>query len=38
MQFTGHKIRAVFERYNVVRRGHVRDTARRLDVYASAAV
>jgi hypothetical protein len=38
MQLTGHKARAVFERYNIVSSGHVRDAARRLDVYASAAV
>jgi hypothetical protein len=38
MQLTGHKTRAVFERCNIVSSGHVRDAARRLDVYASAAV
>jgi hypothetical protein len=38
MQLTGHKTRAVFERYNIVSRGHLRDAARRLDVSASAAV
>ncbi len=38
MQLTGHKIRAVFERYNIMSSGHLRDAARRLDVYASGAV
>ncbi len=38
MQHTGHKTRAVFERHNIVSRGHVRDAALRLDVSASAAV
>ena len=36
MQLTGHKTRAVFERYNIVSAGDLRDAARRLDTYASA--
>ena len=35
MQMTGHKTRAVFERYNIVSPGDLRDAARRLDSYAS---
>ena len=35
MQLTGHKTRAVFERYNIVSPGDLRDAARRLDSYAS---
>ena len=38
MELTGHKTRAVFERYNIVSSGHLRDAARRLDDYASGAV
>ncbi len=38
MQLTGHKTRAVFERYNIVSAGDLRDAAQRLDTYASAAV
>ena len=38
MQLTGHKTRAVFERYNIVSPGDLRDAARRLDSDASAAV
>ena len=34
MQLTGHKTRAVFERYNIVSSGDLRDAARRLDTYA----
>jgi integrase len=34
MQLTGHKTRAVFERYNIVSPGDLRDAARRLDTYA----
>jgi hypothetical protein len=37
MQLTGHKTRAVFERYNIVSTGALRDAARRLDTFASAA-
>ena len=37
MQLTGHKTRAVFERYNIVSAGDLRDAARRLDTYASSA-
>jgi integrase len=36
MQMTGHKTRAVFERYNIVSAGDLRDAAQRLDTYASA--
>src|SRR6202171_1000253 len=36
MQLTGHKPRAVFERYNIVSPGGLREAARRLDTYASA--
>ena len=35
MQLTGHKTRAVFERYNIVSPGDLRNAARRLDSYAS---
>ena len=35
MQLTGHKTRAVFERYNIVSSGDLRDAARRLDTCAS---
>jgi hypothetical protein len=31
MQMTGHKTRSVFERYNIVSAGDLRDAARRLD-------
>ena len=37
MQLTGHKTRAVFERYNIVSAGDLRDAARRLDAFASGA-
>ena len=37
MQMTGHQTRAVFERYNIVRTGDLRDAARRLDTYAASA-
>ncbi|MDO8793893.1 MAG: tyrosine-type recombinase/integrase [Vicinamibacterales bacterium] len=33
MQITGHKTRAVFERYNIVSSGDLRDAAQRLDRY-----
>jgi integrase len=36
MQLTGHKTRAVFERYNIVSAGDLRDAARRLDTYSPA--
>jgi integrase len=35
MQLTGHKTRSVFERYNIVSSGDLRDAARRLDAYAA---
>jgi integrase len=38
MQLTGHKTRAVFERYNIVSPGDLRDAAQRLDRYSSAAI
>jgi hypothetical protein len=34
MQLTGHKTRAVFERYNIVSPGDLRNAARRLDAFA----
>jgi hypothetical protein len=37
IQLTRHKTRAVFERYNIVSAGGLRDAARRLGTYASAA-
>ena len=37
MQMTGHKTRAVFERYNIVSEGHLRDAAHPHDVYAASA-
>jgi integrase len=37
MQLTGHKTRAVFERYNIVSPGDLCDAARRLDTYAARA-
>jgi integrase len=36
MQLTGHKTRAVFERYNIVSPGDLRDAARRLDTFGDA--
>ena len=35
---TGHQTRAVFERYNIVSPSDLRDAARRLDTYTSAAI
>ena len=35
MQMTGHKTRAVFERYNIVSPGDLRDAAHRLDRYVA---
>jgi hypothetical protein len=32
MQLTGHKTRSVFERYNIVSDGDLRDAAKRLDL------
>ena len=37
MLLTGHKTRAVFERYNIVSHGDLRDAARRLDQFARPA-
>jgi hypothetical protein len=34
MQMTGHKTRSVFERYNIVSDGDLRDAAARLDAVA----
>jgi hypothetical protein len=34
LQLTGHKTRAVFERYNIVSQGDLRDAVRRLDRFA----
>ena len=38
MQLTGHKTRAVFERYNIVSPNDLRDAAQGLDRYASDIV
>ena len=35
MQMTGHKTRAVFERYNIVSEGDLEEAARRLNDQAS---
>jgi len=32
MQMTGHKTRSVFERYNIVSAGDLREAAKRLDI------
>jgi integrase len=37
MQLTGHKTRSVFERYNIVSDGDLRDAARKLDEAAPTA-
>jgi hypothetical protein len=37
MQLTGHKTRAVFERYNTVSAGDLREAAQRLDTFAAGA-
>ena len=37
MQMTGHKTRSVFERYNIVSDGDMRDAARRLDAQVASA-
>ena len=37
MDLTGHKTRSVFERYNIVSDGDLREAARRLDSYSSRA-
>ena len=37
MQLTGHKTRAVFERYNITSPNDLRQAAQRLDAYTSAA-
>ena len=37
MQLTGHKTRAVFERYNITSPNDLRDAARRLDAYTATA-
>ena len=33
MKLTGHKTRAVFERYNILSPGDLRDATRRLDAF-----
>ena len=35
MQLTGHKTRSVFERYNIVSSGDLRDAARRLNALSA---
>jgi hypothetical protein len=36
MQLTGHKTRAVFDRYNIVSETDLRDAAKRLNAYTAA--
>lgn len=36
MQMTGHKTRSVFERYNIVSDGDLREAARKLDGMAKS--
>ena len=36
MQLTGHRTRAIFERYNIVSPGDLREAAERLDTYAAS--
>jgi hypothetical protein len=38
MQMTGHKTRAVFERYNIVDEDDLFDAARKLESYSAAKV
>jgi integrase len=38
MQLTGHKTRAIFERYNIVSPGDLRDAAHRLDGFLAGSV
>lgn len=38
MQMTGHKTRSVFERYNIVSEGDLKDAARRLDSEAATRI
>jgi integrase len=37
MQLTGHKTRAIFERYNITSPTDLREAAQRLDAYAAGA-
>jgi integrase len=38
MQMTGHKTRAVFERYNIVSHGDLTEAARKLDEFAAGTI